>query len=154
VVKHQKDSQGLDLTYDYPRAMILLGLEKKYGITTKQSDHRAQAMDFELWHDSKSIRLSIHESTGKKGFWGIGGASVEYLNEANRWLLVLLLLRNDKYKADGWLISKQQWLTIAQSLSIDQKGNYKINRHNLVEDEKLSGIAKIIDQIAGFIKKQ
>ena len=146
----QKDSEGLDPTYDYPRAIILLGLERKYNVTADQP--RPTAMDFQLRYESKSIRLSLHESTGKKGFWGIGETSLEYLNGCDRWLLALLLLRDDEHKADGWLISNQHWMTMRPSISIDQKGNYKINRHNLIDDQKLSGIAKIIQEIATYVK--
>jgi hypothetical protein len=150
----EKDSFGLDPIYDHPRAVILFGLPRIHNITVDYPEHREKAMDFELRHESKSIRLSLHESTGKKGFWGIGQASVDYLNQVDRWLLVLLLLRKDRHMADGWLISKQQWTSLIPSISMDRKANYKINRHILINDDKLSGMRKILEEIVRYVKSK
>ena len=56
--------------------------------------------------------------------------------------------------ADGWLLSKQQWTSLILSLSIDRKGNYKINRHILINDDKLSGMRKILEEIVRYVKSK
>jgi hypothetical protein len=111
-------------------------------------------MDFELSFASKLVGLSLHESTGAKGFWGLREASLKYLQHADRCVLALLLLRKDKHMADGWLVTKNIWRVISSSISVDQKGAYKINRHNLSEDEKLSGIETIGKEIARYTRAE
>jgi hypothetical protein len=106
----------------------------------------------ELSFAAKLVRLSLHESTGTKGFWGLRGESLEFLQQADRWVLALPLLRKDKHMADGWLISDEKWHVMGPSLSIDKQGAYKINRYNLSEDDKLSGIESIGREVAKYTK--
>ena len=80
----KRDSAGIDPTYDHPRAILLLALERKHNVTWEQP--RPLAMDFELRYESRRIRLSLHESTGQKGFWGLGETSFQYLDQVDRWL--------------------------------------------------------------------
>jgi hypothetical protein len=154
--EQEVDELKINPLYDYPRLKLLFVLlEKKHGISV--SDQRApkigpHAMDFELSFATNMVRLSLHESTGSKGFWGLREASLQFLQRVDRWILALLLLRKDKHMANGWLITKDKWLSMSPLISVDKKGAYKINRYNLNDDEKLSGIEAIGREIARYTK--
>jgi hypothetical protein len=149
----EKASLELVPAYDYPRLKLLFALlERQYGLTIGKQ-RSPLAMDFELQYAGGSVGLSIHISTGKKGFWGFMPEAVEWLNKFDDWHLALLLRREDKHMADGWLILRRQWNALEPNLSRDAKRHYKINRSNLDNDEKLSGLEKIASAVAENAKR-
>jgi len=117
---------------------------------------------YQLSHGQRVYRVGNHNlhlyvkvSNLQKGFWGAREKIVTDLNEISDWVLILLLGRADAHIADGWLIGRQSWATLSGTLSWSEKDEeYKINRHNLDDDRKISGIKSIAEAVISYGKLQ
>jgi hypothetical protein len=106
---------------------------------------------------NKVVIIHLHIRSEESGFWGLTKSTLDHLKLFKEklkipYLLVLLVGRQDKFIADGYIIPEVGKSPMTRQLTLLANGGYKINeKQDLNSGKKIRSIKMIVHQIQKLI---